>query len=128
MTEFDTSMPLCCGINIQELSVAALQECMASGTFTAADLASCYLERIRRLNGRLRWAVLHSAFQNCKSWKVIAIANAGWLRAVIEVNPDAIGIARTLDRERQDGRVRGPLHGMPFLIKDVRCDSLSTPL
>src|SRR5262249_56620012 len=40
------------------------------------------------------------------------------LRAVIEVNPDALTIADTLDAERTAGRLRGPLHGIPVLIKD----------
>lgn len=40
--------------------------------------------------------------------------------AVIEVNPDALDIAAQLDRERDGERVRGPLHGIPFLVKDVR--------
>ena len=40
------------------------------------------------------------------------------LKSVIEINPDAIAIARELDRERSAGRVRGPLHGVPVLVKD----------
>jgi amidase len=40
------------------------------------------------------------------------------LRAVLEINPDALSIADTLDRERKAGKVRGPLHGIPILIKD----------
>ncbi len=40
------------------------------------------------------------------------------LNAVIEFNPDALSIARTLDEERQAGKVRGPLHGIPVLLKD----------
>ncbi len=40
-------------------------------------------------------------------------------RAVIEINPDANGIAAELDREREKGCIRGPLHGIPFLVKDV---------
>src|SRR6185436_14206840 len=40
------------------------------------------------------------------------------LNSVIETNPDALSIAEGLDRERKAGRVRGPLHGIPVLIKD----------
>lgn len=43
-----------------------------------------------------------------------------YLEAVIEVNPDASTIAAELDNERRAGRVRGMLHGIPVLIKDVR--------
>ena len=65
MADFNTAMPLCRDIDIQDLSIKVLQYCMRDGKFTATDLTSCYLERIRRLNGRLRcvsWAV---------SWEVV---------------------------------------------------------
>jgi Asp-tRNA(Asn)/Glu-tRNA(Gln) amidotransferase A subunit family amidase len=41
------------------------------------------------------------------------------IRAVIEVNPDALEIAEGLDQERKNGKIRSPLHGIPFLVKDV---------
>jgi amidase len=51
--------------------------------------------------------------------RIEAIDRAGpTLRSVIELNPDAISVAKTLDKERQAGKVRGPLHGIPILIKD----------
>ncbi|HAF14201.1 MAG TPA: amidase, partial [Blastocatellia bacterium] len=40
------------------------------------------------------------------------------LHAVIETNPDALAIAQARDRERRAGRIRGPLHGIPVLVKD----------
>ena len=40
------------------------------------------------------------------------------LNAVIEINPDALTIAEAMDKERKNGKVRGPLHGIPVLIKD----------
>jgi len=40
-------------------------------------------------------------------------------RAVIDVNPDAVQIAEKMDQELAEGKARGPLHGMPFLAKDV---------
>ena len=40
------------------------------------------------------------------------------LNAIIELNPDAISMAEQLDRERNQGKIRGPLHGIPILIKD----------
>ncbi|KAI0908195.1 amidase [Ustulina deusta] len=88
----DTRMPLCKGIDIEEASIRQLQQWLHDDKFTAAELAGCYLERTRRLNGVLR--------------------------AVIELNPDALDIARERDGERRRGFVRGPLHGIPFLVKD----------
>ncbi|KAI0021251.1 amidase [Xylariomycetidae sp. FL0641] len=85
-------MPLCRGIKIEEATISQLQHWLEEGKFTARDLTDCYLERTRRLNGVLR--------------------------AVIELNPDAANIAHRLDQERQAGHVRGPLHGIPFLVKD----------
>ena len=80
---------------LHELTVADLQARMANGTDTARSLSEKYLARIRALN------------------------EAGpMLRAVIETNPDALTIADALDKERKAGNVRGPLHGIPVLIKD----------
>lgn len=41
------------------------------------------------------------------------------VNAIIELNPDALAIAATLDQERKDGKLRGPLHGIPVVLKDV---------
>ncbi|MDQ2772081.1 MAG: amidase family protein, partial [Bacteroidota bacterium] len=80
---------------LHELTVADLQERMAKGTDTARSLSEKYLARIKALN------------------------EAGpMLRAVIEINPDALSIADGLDQERKAGKLRGPLHGIPVLIKD----------
>ena len=80
---------------LSELTVADLQDRMAKGTDTARSLSEKYLARIKALN------------------------EAGpMLRAVIETNPDALTIADGLDKERKAGKVRGPLHGIPVLIKD----------
>ncbi|KAJ8123738.1 hypothetical protein ONZ43_g379 [Nemania bipapillata] len=88
----NTRMPPCKGVNIEEASIGQLQQWLQDGKFTALDLAECYLERTRRLNGILK--------------------------AVLELNPDALDIARARDDERSRGFVRGPLHGIPFLVKD----------
>ncbi|KAI3317443.1 amidase [Xylariaceae sp. AK1471] len=88
----DTRMPLCKGLNIEDVSINQLQQWLQDDKFTATDLAECYLERTRKLNGVLR--------------------------AVIEPNPDALDIAQERDRERKRGFVRGSLHGIPFLVKD----------
>ena len=47
-----------------------------------------------------------------------------YLEAIIETNPDSLAIAAELDGERRAGTTRGPLHGIPVLVKDV-CDSCS---
>jgi amidase len=47
-----------------------------------------------------------------------------YLEAVIEINPDALDIAAELDDERRAGTVRGMLHGIPVLVKDVRDQAL----
>jgi amidase len=79
----------------EEATVADLASSLDSGELTARALAEAYLERIE------------------------AIDRAGpELRSVIEVNPDALVIADALDRERSEGHVRGPLHGIPILVKD----------
>lgn len=68
---------------------------MAAGTLTARELTAAYLARIA------------------------AVDRAGpKLNAVIELNPDALAIADQLDAERKAGKVRGPLHGIPILLKD----------
>ena len=80
---------------LHEATVADLQDRMAKGTETARSLSEKYLARIKALN------------------------EAGpMLRAVIETNPDALTIADGLDKERKAGKLRGPLHGIPVLIKD----------
>src|SRR5712691_11220578 len=78
------------GINVEEITVAELQAAMQSGRLTSVQLVEIYLERIQAMDRM-----------------------GPTLRAVEEINPDAIAIARSLDQERQAGRVRGPLHGIP---------------
>ena len=75
-----------------EATIPQLQALMASGQLTSKELVMGYLNRIQSLN-----ALLHS---------------------VIETNPDAESIAEHLDDERRNGHVRGPLHGIPILVKD----------
>ncbi len=80
---------------LDELTVADLQERMASGRDTGKSLAEKYLVRIEQLDAR--GPALHS---------------------VIEINPEALAIAEALDGERANSGPRGPLHGIPVLIKD----------
>src|SRR5262245_22019240 len=75
-----------------EASILQLQAAMAAGQLSAKDLVQGYLNRIQQLNPTLH--------------------------AVIETNPNAIAIAVSLDNERKKGYVRGPLHGIPLLVKD----------
>ncbi len=78
-----------------EATIDDLQAHMAAGTLTSRELTAAYLARIAEID------------------------KAGpKLNAVIELNPEALAIADTLDAERKAGRVRGPLHGIPILIKD----------
>jgi amidase len=82
-------------LDVVELSAADARDRMAAGTLTSRALTRAYLDRIA------------------------AIDDGGpRLEAVIELNPAAAADAEALDRERQDGRIRGPLHGLPVLIKD----------
>jgi amidase len=79
----------------EELTIKDAQAAMASGRLSARRLTEMYLERIERIDRR-----------------------GPALNSIIEVNPDAVSIAESLDRERKAGRVRRPLHGVPVLIKD----------
>lgn len=89
----------------EEATLASLEEALRKGSVTARALTSAYLDRI---------AVLDRA--------------GPALRAVIELNPEALAIAEARDAERKEGRVRGPLHGVPILLKDnIACaDKTST--
>ena len=77
-----------------ETEIDALQAMMAAGELTSEQLTAFYLDRIE------------------------AIDQAGpTLNSIIEVNPEALDIARALDRERADTGPRGPLHGIPVVLK-----------
>jgi amidase len=80
---------------LEELTVADLQAAMTARQLSARQLSEMYLGRIDALD-----------------------RNGPRLTAVIEVNPDALAIADALDRERAEGGPRGPLHGIPVLLKD----------
>jgi amidase len=75
-----------------EATIPQLQAAMTNGQLTSKDLVLGYLNRIQQLNPTLH--------------------------AVIETNPNAVAIASSLDNERKAGHVRGPLHGIPILVKD----------
>jgi len=81
--------------DVEEKTVAMLQADLAAGRISSEGLVAAYLERIDALDAR-----------------------GPTLRAVLAINPAARDAARALDRERAAGRVRGPLHGIPVLLKD----------
>jgi len=78
-----------------ETDVTDLQARMTAGELDSTTLTQAYLQRIAALD-----------------------RTGPRLRAVIELNPDALKEAAARDRERRDGRLRGPLHGIPLLLKD----------
>ncbi len=81
--------------DLNELTVSQLQGKMTSGELTSEEITQKYLDRIGQID-----------------------LQGPELRSVIEVNPEALNIARKLDSERKSGKVRGLLHGIPVLIKD----------
>jgi amidase len=81
--------------SLNEITIDELQQKMTKGELSSRTITEMYLQRIE------------------------AIDKSGpGLNAVIEINPDAIGLADVLDTERRTGKFRGPLHGIPVLIKD----------
>lgn len=80
---------------MEERTILELQTLQQTGALTARQIAQGYLDRIQQLD-----------------------RDGPALNSVIELNPDLLAIADALDAERQAGHVRGPLHGIPILIKD----------
>ena len=81
--------------DVEERSVSEWQAALGRGELTSRELVERYLQRIESLD-----------------------AQGPTLRAVLETNPDALDIAGALDAERRAGKLRGPLHGIPVLVKD----------
>lgn len=77
---------------LDEAGIADLQAAIATGKETAVSLTRKYLRRIEEIDPLIN--------------------------SIIELNPDALEIARAMDRERKGGQMRGPLHGIPILLKD----------
>ncbi len=80
---------------LDEMTVGEMQEGLRSGRFTSRSLSAAYLDRIDAIDKR-----------------------GPAINAIIELNPDALAIAEAMDRERKERGARGPLHGIPLLIKD----------
>jgi amidase len=83
------------GFPYLEMDITRLQQGFAEGEFTIREVTQAYIDRIE--------AIDH---------------NGPALRSVIMINPDALAIADALDQELRDGRNRGPMHGVPVLLKD----------
>lgn len=80
---------------LDEESIGSLREKLTSGKYTSEQIVQMYLKRIEAID-----------------------KNGPKLNSVIEINPDAIAIAVAMDKEFKSGKSRGPLHGIPVLIKD----------
>jgi len=80
---------------IEEITIAGIQEAFDSGELTSWDLTAAYMERIADID-----------------------KSGPTLNSVLELNPDALYIAEAMDRERKLKGPRSPLHGVPILIKD----------
>ncbi len=80
---------------VAEMTLAEASAQLAAGSLSAEALTQAYLERIEQID-----------------------RSGPALNSVIELNPEALADARTLDAERRAGNVRGPLHGIPVLLKD----------
>ncbi|CAL8142432.1 unnamed protein product [Orchesella dallaii] len=89
----DSIYSKCKGIDIREITITRLQQLFSTDQLSSQDLTACYTQRIHAMNP--------------------------YLKAVIEVNPEALSIAMKLDMERKLlNRSRSPLHGIPMLVKD----------
>jgi amidase len=80
---------------LDEVTIAGMQEWLKLGKYTSEDIVKMYLGRIQDID-----------------------KNGPALNSIIEINPDAVAIAKQLDSERQSGKLRGALHGIPIVIKD----------
>jgi amidase len=84
---------------LDEITIADLQDGVKSGKFTARSLVEKYSARIEEIDTNKN-------------------KNGPAINSIIELNPDALSIAESLDQERKVKKTRGPLHGVPVLIKD----------
>lgn len=80
---------------LEETTINELQQKMQTGDYTSRSITEMYLKRIESID-----------------------KGGPKLNSIIELNPDALSIADELDKERSESKVRGPLHGIPVLIKD----------
>ncbi len=93
--EDSAAPPVTVSTGIEETSISELRSLMERGKLSALELVNLYIQRIDQVDRR-----------------------GPKVNSVVEVNPDARRIARVLDGERRSGHVRGPLHGIPVLLKE----------
>ena len=79
----------------EEYTIDQLHQGYVNGDFSVTEVVQAYLDRIKEIDD-----------------------NGPTLNAVLQINPEALGIARELDNELKEGKVRGPMHGVPVLLKD----------
>lgn len=82
-------------LGLEEITIDKLQQGFKSGSFTITEITEAYLERIESID-----------------------KNGPSLNSVLELNPDAVSIAQQLDQELRTGNSRGPMHGVPVILKD----------
>ncbi len=80
---------------LEEMTITKLQQDYREGKYTISDVVSAYLDRIIEID-----------------------KDGPALNSIIEINPDAMLIAAELDKEMNEGKRRGPLHGVPVILKD----------
>lgn len=80
---------------LEEMTISQLQKGYREGSFTIRQVVQAYLDRIEEID-----------------------RNGPALNSVITINPDALSIAEELDKEMSDGNIRGPMHGIPVILKD----------
>ena len=90
-----TSVPATAKVSIENQTLSSLAEAIAKGETSSEQTVKAYLKRIAEMDD-----------------------SGPMLNAVIALNPDALMQARRLDKERRKGKLRGPLHGVPILLKD----------
>ncbi|KAI1364855.1 amidase family protein [Xylaria arbuscula] len=85
-------MSPCHDFILEEATIQQLQAAYDEARLTTTQVVTCFLDRIQQTNG--------------------------WLSSIQETNPDALSDAARLDKERSSGKIRGPLHGIPYVVKD----------
>ena len=85
-----------CGktIDVEEITIDQIQTAYQNGDYTITELVQTYLDRIEEID-----------------------KNGPALNSVLQLNPDALQIAKELDEELKNGKIRGPMHGIPVLLK-----------